>query len=240
MSAPGLPLAGLLSDALEAWMRENVFTALPGRVESFDASKCSADVKPLIKDYRTKEDGTVQLVSIPVVPGVPVVMAGGGGFRTTYPVAAGDTVLLVFARRSLDKWKSYGGEVDPADTRMFNPSDAVAISGLLPFNAPWSGISTSAMTAGKDGGPQIHFGSTDIKLGDGTATEGVAKGQSLNAALNTLVASIAAAAVTMSNGGTPTPVTGTQAAAFATAITTALGVFNSSATSALSTTVKVK
>jgi hypothetical protein len=216
-------------------MREHAYTALPGRVERFDESKNAADVKPLIKDYDPQEDGSTRIVSLPIVPNVPILQLVGGGFRTTYPIAVGDTVLLVFARRSLDKWKAYGGEVDPADRRLFNLSDAVAIPGLLPFSAAWSGTSTTAMTAGKDGGPQVHFGSTDIKIGGGDAAQAAVLGNSLETYLDALVTALSTFA-TAAKADTVATVTATAA----TALDTALGTVLSALKVYKSAIVKVK
>src|SRR5262249_11851944 len=88
--------------------------ALPGRVEQYDATKQSVDVAPLLKNPFEDQTGALQTESLPVVPGVPVIFPGGGGFRITFPVAAGDTGLLVFSDRSLDRWLAGdGSEVDP-------------------------------------------------------------------------------------------------------------------------------
>lgn len=148
-----MSLAGLLNDSMERWAREHVWTMLPGRVEKVDLSKGAVDVLPLVKDYDEDEEGNVTAVSLPVVPNVPLVQPGGGGKRLTLPVAVGDVVLLWFARRSLDKWKTYGGEVDPDDRRMFNISDAIAFPcGKLSFNAPWQTADANVVTVGSDDG----------------------------------------------------------------------------------------
>jgi len=66
-------------------------------------------------------------VSIAVLNEVPVLMPQGGGYQMKLPITKGDVVLLVFCDRSLDIWKSKGGEVDPIDLRQHHLSDAVAI-----------------------------------------------------------------------------------------------------------------
>ena len=54
---------------------------------------------------------------------------GAGGYRITFPVAEGDTGLLLFAESSLDKWLVSGGTVDPEDDRRHDLTDAVFLPG---------------------------------------------------------------------------------------------------------------
>lgn len=151
-------LADVLLSALEVHDGKHYY-ALPGRVESYDSSTQQASVQPLIRKARIDESGERQVDRLPVVNGVPVVFPGCGGFSITWPLSAGDTVLLVFASGSLDKWLSVGGEVDPNDDRRQHISDAIAIPGLRPGNAPVSGNSDSHMVIQTEG--EIHAGGSD-------------------------------------------------------------------------------
>ena len=86
-----------------------------------------------------------------MIPGVPVVSPGGGGYRITFPIAKDDTCLLVFADGSLDRWLSGDGkEVDPEFDHAHGPMAAVAIIGLRPFGAALSSAPTDEMSIGKD------------------------------------------------------------------------------------------
>ncbi|HEY1814905.1 MAG TPA: Gp138 family membrane-puncturing spike protein [Kofleriaceae bacterium] len=119
-------LATVLGKAFAAharWMR----VALPGRVESYDASTQTCSVQPLVQDGVNDETGTRNAVRLPVVQSVPVAWLGGGGCSITSPLAAGDTVLLVFSSSSIDRWVALGGEVDPIDDRRHHITDAFAI-----------------------------------------------------------------------------------------------------------------
>jgi hypothetical protein len=135
--------------------------AVPARVERVDLAKGIIDAKPLVKDRRYDRDGQPQAISVAVVSNVPLVFPGAGGFRVTFPVAVGDTVLLVFSERSLDLWLVQGGEVDPLDDRRHHLSDAVAIPGLRDFGHAWKGIDTGSITIGKDGSAQHPAGLGD-------------------------------------------------------------------------------
>lgn len=155
--------------------------ALPGRVESYDAGQQLAAVQPLLKERRIGEDGAEEAVSLPVLPSVPVIFPGGGGFRVTFPVAKGDTVLLVFTDRSLDLWLEQGGEVDPIDLRRHHLSDAVAIPILHPKKGAWTGAAADAVTIGQDGGTQVTVRDGAIELAG--ADEAVAMAESLETLL---------------------------------------------------------
>lgn len=140
-----------LADVIRAFVREgaaDLHVSIPAKVVRVELDKGLVDAQPLVKEVL---EG--QAVSVPVIPNVPIVWPGAGGFRLTFPIVAGDVVLLVFADRSLDLWLSKGGEVDPQDPRRHALSDAIAIPGLRSFNAPWAGADAGWVTLGKDGGP---------------------------------------------------------------------------------------
>ncbi len=118
----------------------DIHTTMPARIESYDHTQQRASVQPLIKkQYR---DG--QEVSMPIIDRVPVVFPRSGGASLTFPVKAGDNVLLVFSERSMEKWLQDGGEQNPEDPRKFDLTDAIALPGLNPFNL------ASASTTNKD------------------------------------------------------------------------------------------
>lgn len=177
-------LAEVLRIALDARLAD-LHVSLPGRVERYDPQTKLADVKPLIKATVVDDEDNEAKVSLPVIPNVPVLFQGAGGFRVSFPVKQGDTVLLVFAERSIDRWISQGGEVDPIDLRQHALADAIAIPGLNDMSRAWSDAGDH-MTAGKDGGAQIHFKADVIELG-AEGGEGVALGSTLNTFLSKLV-----------------------------------------------------
>lgn len=174
----------VITKALDRRMAE-VRVALPARVERYDNSKQVVDARPLIKDQVEQQDGTLAAESWPVIPSVPVVFPGGGGFRLTFPIRVGDTVLLVFSDLSLDNWLTRGGEVDPQDNRTHHLADAIAIPILNPFNAPWTGADPANATIGKDGGLQITLKANEIDLGGVDAF--VARADQVLSAISSLV-----------------------------------------------------
>lgn len=150
-------LSELLRTAMSAKMTD-VHTAIPAKVLSYDSTKQSVSVQPLIRRGYVDAAGERQVESLPVINGVPVSFPGSGNFSITWPLAEGDTGLLLFAEASIDKWKSYGGEVDPMDDRRFHLSDAVFVPGLRPFNSaiPSTGVHATAMVIQSNGA--IHAG----------------------------------------------------------------------------------
>lgn len=142
-----------------------VHTNMPGRVEAYYEATQLVDVQPLVKHLVLQEDGSTVEETYPVIKNVPVKFPGANGFRITFPVTKGDEVELAFAECSLEVWKANGGIVGPKDSRRFHIADATATLGLHSKKTSWTGASTSAMTLGKDGGPQVVIRSDKIELG---------------------------------------------------------------------------
>lgn len=57
-------------------------------------------------------------------------MPRGGGFALTFPVAAGDECLVVFADACIDSWWQSGGVQNQAEKRRHDLSDGIVIPGL--------------------------------------------------------------------------------------------------------------
>ncbi len=198
----------------------DLHTAIPGRIVKYDAGTQKADVKPLVKQAYLDEEGARQVDGLPVVPGVPVMFPGGGGYRLTFPVRAGDrdgdTCLLVFSQASLDRWLSgNGAEVDP-EIDGATLSDAVAILGLKPFGAPLSSAPTDEATLGSDDGVQVHLEENLITAGDKSGSEFVALADKLlqrvqdietkfDAHVHTFTGTVAGAACSGTTTATATP-----------------------------------
>lgn len=135
----------------------DLHTALPARVETYDASTQMCSAQPLVKRRHVAEDGTVTTESHPVIPMVPVMFMSAGAYSITFPIAKGDTVLLIVASTSLDRWLQSGREVDPADDRHHAITDAVAYPGLRSKRDALSGVPSDAMVLT---GPTVRIGSS--------------------------------------------------------------------------------
>lgn len=113
------------------WSQLNtIHTCLPGIVKAFDPATNKATIQPALN--KAYASGAMDM---PVLENVPIMFPK----NVFFPVAEGDYVLLLFAERSIDLWLSVGGQVTPDDPRKFNLSDSIAIPGLQPFNADFSG-----------------------------------------------------------------------------------------------------
>lgn len=140
-----------------------IWTAIPAVVTAFNPAALTVSAQPAIKAKQTAQDGTVSDVSLPLCVDVPVVFPRGGGFSLTFPIAAGDEVLLVFASRCIDGWWQQGGTQPQLDQRMHDLSDAFAIPG------PWS--QKTKITAGMTGAQLRNAaGSTVLELSSDTIT----------------------------------------------------------------------
>lgn len=157
-----VPTLGTLLEAIKDSTMRSIRVCAPARIESYDATTQSCSVQPLIYDGELDEDGVRQVARLPVITNVPVMHLGGNGFQITVPVAVGDTVLILFTDRSLDRWLSRGGEVDPGTDQTHHMSDAIAIPGLRDFAHALSTAPTDRI--------RIGYGSAAAKI-DITATE---------------------------------------------------------------------
>lgn len=138
-----------------ATMAAQMWTALPGIVQSFDPSTCTAVIQPAIGGVQSGPDGTLQPTTLPLLQDVPVVFQRGGGGLLTFPVKAGDEALVVFSSRPIDAWWQSGGVQRPASARMHDLADAFALVG--PMSAPNvpGGISTTSVQLRSNDGATV-------------------------------------------------------------------------------------
>lgn len=161
------------------------YVSRPARVDAYDATKQTVDVTPALKEVIEDDDGT-RVVDLPVIAGVPVLTHGGGGFFTSYPIAAGDFVMLLFSDRSIDRWWSAGGVVDPIDLRRHEIADAVAITGLRPEPSVLTEAGAAKMIAGHEGGMQMSIDNAGamVLAAVGAAVQAIALADAVKAELD--------------------------------------------------------
>lgn len=157
-------LSDLIAAAVAAGAR-GLRVSIPARVESYDRTTGKISAQPLIMDGEVGEDGVRRPKPAPVVPNATIMWPRTSRFGTTCDLEIGDTVLLVFSDRALDRWLVRGGIVDPADDRAHHGSDAVAIPGLFAFaDAP--DIPDVPMRVGAiEGAAAIEFDDSEIRAG---------------------------------------------------------------------------
>lgn len=210
----------VITRAIDAFLRNNVFTTEVGVIESYDATTCTASVQPLVMRAIQSENGT-QFVRQTVVDDAPVAFLGGGDARLTFPIKRGDECLLLVPSRSGDRWSAFGGEVDPQDTRHHHITDAIVLVtvGLSP--ATFLPAHATATVLESD----------DLRLADKDATEAALQGDTFLSTLHTLLNVISA----------QVGVSGTVPAATAAgaAIATAVTAFINAAATYKSSKVKI-
>lgn len=152
-----------LQEAMGGW-QQKMWTALPGILQSFDASKMSAVVQPSIQSQlRDPDTGEWSNVTLPLCLDCPVVFPGGGGFGVTFPLADGDEGLIVFASRCIDSWWQSGGVQPQAEYRMHDLSDGFFIPGAFSNSRVPDDVSTTTARFWKnDGTMYVELGASGV------------------------------------------------------------------------------
>lgn len=115
-------------------LQGSIWTALPGFIVSFDPLKMVAKVQPTIMARAQDRFGAFSNVKLPILPDVPIIFPGGGGFVLTFPIKPGDECLVIIASRCIDSWWQSGGVQVQAELRMHDLSDGFAFVG--PYSQP--------------------------------------------------------------------------------------------------------
>lgn len=177
-------LAELLAEAMDARVNQ-IRTAQPGKVISYNKSRNTVDVEPQFLNVTVDPDtGEVISSKPPNIPDVPIAWPRGGGHSITFPLAKGDTVLLVICDRDLGLWRSVGQQGTTGDLRHHGLSGAVAFPSL----APNSGALGSSRVA-----DDAVVLATKVLLGSSSAAEAIPKGNAYTTELISILNQIATA-----------------------------------------------
>jgi hypothetical protein len=150
------------NDALSRQVR----VCIPAEVVSWNAAKQTITAQPLIREkIINRQDGTQGFVSLPQLVDVPVCFPQGGDYVLTFPIAAGDEVLIVFADTCIDQWWASGGEQNWNDRRRHDLADAIAVVGInsVPNVIP-SIASDATELRSKDGNTKIRLESGEVTI----------------------------------------------------------------------------
>lgn len=183
-----------------------------GTIQSIDYATMTASIQIVFQ--KQMRDGSYQ--KIPVLTDCPVFTPQGGGFSLQFPIAVGDTALVLFADRNIDNWFVSGGVMPPANGRLHALSDAIAIVGLNAAAKPLLPAPTAlgAVLTDKTGATQLGLVSGKITLKNASG--------SLLAALNNLLTAQETAFAALGADPGLQPSTQTACLAAATATTTAI------------------
>lgn len=157
-------LAQVIDAAIRQGLAE-VHVALPGKVSKVDLVKQLVDVDLQVQSLaQLDEDGTRTAAPIPTITNVPIEFPGANGFRITFPVAVGDTGLVIFSEADISDWKR-NGTTAPKSSRRHHLADAVFRPGLISYSKPWTDVPSDGIAAGYDGGPQLVLRKDHLELG---------------------------------------------------------------------------
>lgn len=137
-----------------------IWTAIPGLLQSFDPVRMVAVVQPSITALARNEAGEFYEIALPLLLDCPVIFPQGGGVLLTFPLAAGDEVLVVFASRCIDAWWQQGGVQGQADLRMHDLSDGFCLPGVRSQPRKVTVSTSTAQLRSDDGSTLIELNPT--------------------------------------------------------------------------------
>jgi hypothetical protein len=127
--------------------------AIPGIVESFDATNMTVDVNPAISTM-SQETETPMAMLVQV----PIMVPNAGGFTMSFPIKKGDECIVIFSDKMIDGWQAEGGIKPQGEKRQHHISDGMAIIGMrstpnqVSINASTRAYNTSHMEIRNDSG----------------------------------------------------------------------------------------
>lgn len=139
-------------------------TIMIGECVSFDESRNTVDVQPVLKrKFSNRSEASLP----PIIRDVPVAFYGAGGVVVTYKPEPGDVCELHIVDRAIDAWKKIGGIVDPAKPRHHDMSDAVAYFGLNAFPDAYQNLRGGMDVRTRDGSTSLNLrnGAIDATVG---------------------------------------------------------------------------
>lgn len=150
------------------WRQSEMWTSMPGVVDSYNAETQTASVIVAVQGTRRQADNSYTPETITVLGHCPVQFLRGGGFAVTVPIVKGDEGLLVFASRCIDSWWEQGaaaGIPPRAEFRMHSLSDGFFLPGVCSKPRALSAVSgNSAQIRNADGSVFVEVQAGKIKL----------------------------------------------------------------------------
>lgn len=134
IASPEPPDLRALLDSFKAELFTSFNAHKVGKVVSFDANKQTASVQVSVL---AQVNG--QQLPYPVLTDCPVIVLNGGGATLEFPIASGDTCVVLFNDSDLDKWFTTGNVVVPNTPRTHSLSDGLVLVGVRNLAHPISG-----------------------------------------------------------------------------------------------------
>jgi hypothetical protein len=195
--------------AAEIWRKvldarlQDLHTALPCEIVSFDTTAQTAVLQPLIKSVTRDIDNREIEESYPQLVDVPICWPRAGGFVITYPLAAGDIVTALFHEADLGRFLETGAESRALMLERHALSGVVALPfGPYPY-ASTIGETIDGLVLGADGGAVIRIKDDGtVQIGaSGSAMQAIALAEDVKAQLQVIVDAISGGVPVAQDGG---------------------------------------
>ncbi len=142
----------------------NLRVAMPGIIQSFDATEQTVTVQCAIRE-KFNMDGDISWQEIPLLLDVPIIFPRAGNYILTMPIQAGDECLVVFGDSCMDAWWQSGGVQNQIDCRRHDLSDGYAIVGLYSQPRRINNYSTStAQLRNLSGSAYVELSGNNINI----------------------------------------------------------------------------
>lgn len=133
MAVQGIPPteAELIARALESRLGD-VYTAMPGIVQAYYPADQTADILPGVQRAIGTTDDGIAYEDLPIIPNVKVCFPRGGAFQISWPLNAGDSVILICSTYATAEWRQGDNSqtVAPGDLRLHSLGSAFCLPNL--------------------------------------------------------------------------------------------------------------
>ena len=148
----------------------NVRVAMPGIIQSFDATEQTVTVQCAIRE-KINMDGNLSWQEIPLLLDVPIIFPRAGNYILTMPIQTGDECLVVFGDSCMDAWWQSGGVQNQIDCRRHDLSDGYAIVGLYSQPRRITNYSTNtAQLRNLSGSAYVELSGDNVNIVGGNVT----------------------------------------------------------------------
>ena len=218
MTNPVVDTQKIISPDLQQWQANRKFDLKTeincmaiGTVQSFNPTNQTVNV--LINYLRVIKGGVTsanptedtvsdKTVSYPLLVQCPLMINNGGGASITFPVANGDTCLILFNDRDIDNWWSTGTTSSPPNSaRLHDLSDAIVIVGIRNVTNAIAGYNMLAL--------QLLYGNSLIAI-QKNGIELSVNNITLGTTMNLLMIQLIALATATGNAGIAASLTAIQ------------------------------
>ena len=155
-----------LTSLLNAF-KEVIFSTLNchkvAKIISFDAGNQTARAEMIVQ-----KEINGKIIEYPVLVDCPVFVLSGGNARITFPVASGDSCLVVFNDEDMDNWFATGSKQVAATNRRHSFTDGLIFVGFRHQANKITDYSASNLQI-KKGNMLIDISDSQINITDGTA-----------------------------------------------------------------------